>query len=120
MENVIKRIVQNKEKTPRNTMIRDENGNIREGVKWYLELNDILVRFFGSECGYSRGFQRVEVGDRGYLGSVFELDIDKQPTQDFLDFIKDYHSNKIKGIVYRKEVEMYGIVMYRNAVITLL
>ena len=43
--------------TPKNTMMRDENGNIREGVKWYLELNDILVRFFGNECGYSRGFQ---------------------------------------------------------------
>ena len=46
--------------------------------------------------------------------------IDKQPTQEFLDFIKNYHSDKIKGIVYRKEVEMYGRVMYRNAVITLL
>ena len=33
---------------------------------------------------------------------------------------KNYHSDKIKGIVYRKEVEMYGRVMYRNAVITLL
>ena len=41
-------------------------------------------------------------------------------TQEFLDFIKNYHSDKIKGIVYRKEVEMYGRVMYRNAVITLL
>ena len=109
----------NKE-TPKNTMMRDENGNIREGVKWYLELNNILVRFFGNECGYSRGFQRVVVGDRGYLGDVFELDMDKQPTQEFLDFIKNYHSDKIKGIVYRKEVEMYGRVMYRNAVITLL
>lgn len=109
----------NKE-TPKNTMMRDENGNIREGVKWYLELNNILVRFFGNECGYSRGFQRVEVGDRGYLGSVFELDMDKQPTQEFLDFIKNYHSDKIKGIIYRKEVEMYGRVMYRNAIITLL
>lgn len=46
--------------------------------------------------------------------------IDKQPTQEFLDFIKNYHSDKIKGIVYRKEVEMYGRVMYKNAVITLL
>ena len=111
-----------KKETPKNTMIRDENGNIREGVKWYFELNDILVRFFGNECGYSRGFQRVEVRDRGYryLSSVFELDIDKQPTQEFLDFIKNYHSDKIKGIVYRKEVKMYGKVMYRNAVITLL
>lgn len=27
--------------TPKNTVMRDENGNIREGVKWYLELNDI-------------------------------------------------------------------------------
>lgn len=105
---------------PKNTMMRDENGNIREGVKWYFELNDILVRYFGNECGYLRGFQRVEVGDSSYLGSVFELDMDKQPTQEFLDFIKNYHSDKIKGIVYRKEVEMYGRVMYRNAVITLL
>ncbi len=109
----------NKE-TSKNTMIRDENGNIREGVKWYLELNDILVRFFGNECGCSRGFQKVEVGDRGYLGSVFELDIDKQPTQEFLDFIKNYHSDKIRGIVYRKEIKMYGKVIYRNAVVTLL
>ena len=78
--------------TPKNTVMRDENGNIREGVKWYLELNDILVRFFGNECGYSRGFQRIAVGNKGYLGSVFELDIDKKPTQEFLDFIKEYHS----------------------------
>lgn len=107
-------------KTPKNTVMRDENGNIREGVKWYLELNDILVRFFGNECGYSRGFQRVVVGNKGYLGSVFELDIDKQPTQEFLDFIKEYHSYKIKGIIYRKEIEMSGRIVYRNAVITLL
>ena len=106
--------------TPKNTVMRDENGNIREGVKWYLELNDILVRFFGSECGYSRGFQRIVVGNKGYLGSVFELDIDKQPTQEFLDFIKEYRSDKIKGIIYRKEIEMSGRVIYRNAVITLL
>ena len=105
---------------PKNTVMRDENGNIREGVKWYLELNDILVRFFGNECGYSRGFQRIVVGNQGYLGSVFELDIDKQPTQEFLDFIKEYHSDKIKGIIYRKEIEMSGRVVYRNAVITLL
>ena len=106
--------------TLKNTVMRDENGNIREGVKWYLELNDILVRFFGNECGYSRGFQRIVVGNKGYLGSVFELDIDKQPTQEFLDFIKEYHSDKIKGIIYRKEIEMSGRVVYRNAVITLL
>ena len=106
--------------TPKNTVMRDENGNIREGVKWYLELNDILVRFFGNECGYSRGFQRIVVGNKGYLGSVFELDIDKQPTQEFLDFIKEYHSDKIKGIIYRKEIEMSGRVVYRNAVIPLL
>ena len=106
--------------THKNTVIRDENGNIREGVKWYLELNDILVRFFGNECGYSRGFQRIFVGNKGYLGSVFELDIDKQPTQEFLDFIKEYHSDKIKGIIYRKEIGMSGRVVYRNAVITLL
>ena len=106
--------------TPKNTVMRDENGNIREGVKWYLELNDILVRFLGNECGYSRGFKRIVVGNKGYLGSVFELDIDKQPTQEFLDFIKEYHSDKIKGIIYRKEIEMSGRVVYRNAVITLL
>ena len=106
--------------TPKNTVMRDENGNIREGVKWYLELNDILVRFFGNECGYSRGFQRIFVGNKGYLGSVFELDIDKHPTQEFLDFIKEYHSDKIKGIIYRKEIEMSARVVYRNAVITLL
>ena len=106
--------------TPKNTVMRDENGNIREGVKWYLELNDILVRFFGNECGYSRGFQRIVVGNKGYLGSIFELDIDKQPTQEFLDFIKEYHSDKIKGILYRKELEISGRVVYRNAVITLL
>ena len=106
--------------TPKNTVMRDENGNIREGVKWYLELNDILVRFFGNECGYSRGFQRIVIGNKGYLGSVFELDIDKQPTQEFLDFIKEYHSDKIKGILYRKELEISGRVVYRNAVITLL
>lgn len=106
--------------TPKNTMLRDENGNIREGVKWYLELNDILVRFFGNECGYSRGFQRVVVGRNGYLGNVFELDIDKQPTQEFFDFIREYHSDNIKGVLYRKEVEMYGKTMYRNAIITLL
>lgn len=107
-------------KTPKNTVMRDGNGNIREGVKWYLELNDILVRFFGNECGYSRGFQRIVVGNKGYLGSVFELDIDKQPTQEFLDFIKEYHSDKIKGIIYRKEIEMSGRTVYRNAVIALL
>ena len=107
-------------KTPKNTFMRDENGNIREGVKWYLELNDILVRFFGNECGYSRGFQQVVVNGKGGLGSIFELDINKKPTQEFLDFIKNYKSERIKGIVYRKEVEMYGRVMYRNAVITLL
>lgn len=106
--------------TPRNTMWRDENGNVREGVKWYFELNEILTRFFGNECGYSRGFQRVVIGNHGCLGSVFELDMDKQPTQEFLDYIKDYKSEHIKGIVYRKEVEMYGRTMYRNAVITLL
>lgn len=106
--------------TPKNTVMRDENGNIREGVKWYLELNDILVRFFGNECGYSRGFRQIVIGDKGYLGSVFELDIDKQPTQEFLDFIKEYHSDKIKGIIYRKEIEMSGRAVYRNAVIALL
>ena len=106
--------------TPKNTVMRDENGNIREGVKWYLELNDILVRFFGNECGYSRGLRQIVIGNKGYLGSVFELDIDKQPTQEFLDFIKEYHSDKIKGIIYRKEIEISGRVMYRNAVITLL
>ena len=106
--------------TPKNTVMRDENGNIREGVKWYLELNDILVRFFGNECGYSRGFQRIVVENKGYLGSVFELDIHKQPTQEFLNFIKEYDSDKIKGIIYRKEIEMSGRVVYRNAVITLL
>lgn len=106
--------------TPKNTILRDKKRNIREGVKWYLELNDILVRFFGNECGYSRGFQRIVIDDKGYLGNVFELDIDKQPTQEFLDFIKEYHSDKIKGILYRKEVEMYGRTMYRNAVITIL
>lgn len=37
--------------TPRNTMLRDKSGNIREGVKWYVEFNDILTRFFGNECG---------------------------------------------------------------------
>lgn len=106
--------------TQKNTMLRDENGNIREGFKWYLELNDILVRFFGNECGYSRGFRQITIDKKGYLGSVFELDIDKQPTQEFLDFIKEYHSDKIKGIIYRKEVEINGRIMYRNAVITLL
>lgn len=106
--------------TPKNTYMRDENGNIREGVKWYLEFNDILVRFFGNECGYSRGFQRVVVENKGCLGSVFELDIDKKPTKEFLEFIKDYQSEYIKGIVYRKSVEMYGREMYRNAVIVLL
>ena len=60
------------------------------------------------------------VGNKGYLGSVFELDIDKHPTQEFLDFIKEYYSDKIKGIIYRKEIEMSGRVVYRNAVITLL
>ena len=105
---------------PKNTMIRDKNGNVREGVKWYIELNDILVRFFGNECGCSRGFQRIVIDNKGYLGNVFELDNNKRPTQEFLDFIKGYHSDKIKGIVYRKEVEMYGRVMFRNAVITIL
>lgn len=105
---------------PKNTYMRDENGNIREGVKWYIEFNDILVRFFGNECGYSRGFQRVVVGDKGCLGSVFELDIDKKPTKDFLEFIKTYQSEYIKAIVYKKSVEKYGREMYRNAVIVLL
>lgn len=105
----------------KNTMMRDENGNIREGVKWYIELNDILVKFFGNECGYSRGFQNVSFGDGiGGLANVFELDMDKQPTTEFLEYIKDYKSEKIKGILYRKEVEMYGKTMYRNAIITLL
>lgn len=106
--------------TLKTTYMRDENGNIREGVKWYLEFNDTLVRFFGNECGYSRGFQRVVIGNKGYLGSVFELDIDKKPTKEFLEFIKNYQSKYIKGIVYRKSVEMYGREMYRNAVIALL
>lgn len=106
--------------TPKNTMLRDENGNIREGVKWYLELNEILVRFFGNECGYSRGFQRVVIDGKGYFSNIFELNIDKQPTQEFLDFIKEYHSDYIKGILYRKEVEMNGRKTYRNAVITIL
>lgn len=106
--------------TPKNTMIRDENGNVREGVKWYLEFNDILVRFFGNECGYYRGFQRVVVKDHGHLGGIFELDMEKQPTKEFLDYIKNYSSKYIKGIVYQKEVEMYGRQMYRNAVIAIL
>lgn len=106
--------------TPKNTFMRDENGNIREGVKWWVELNDILVRFFGNECGYSRGFQTISFNGQGYLGDVFELDIDKQPTQEFLDFIKDYHSDKIKRIIYCKEIEMHGRQMYRNAIVTLL
>lgn len=106
--------------TPKNTMIRDENGNIREGVKWYLELNDILVRFFGNECGYSRGFQQVVIDGNGYLANIFELDIDKHPTQEFLDFIKEYSSEKIKGILYRKELYQNGCSVYRNAVITIL
>jgi len=110
--------------TPKNTMYRDENGNIREGVKWYFEFNDILTKFFGNECGYYRGFQKVSLGKdyRSHvcLGGVFELDIDKQPTQEFFDFIKEYKSEHIKGIVYQKEVEMYGRTMYRNAVIALL
>ena len=105
----------------KNTMMRDENGNIREGVKWFVELNDILVKFFGDECGYSRGFQNVSFGDgSGGLCNVFELDADKQPTEEFLEYIKTYKSDKIKGILYRKEVEMYGRTMYRNAIITLL
>lgn len=108
-------------RTPKNTFMRDENGNIREGIKWYLELNEILVKFFGNECGCSRGFQYVSFNDgTGGLANVFELDIDKQPTPDFLEYIKGYKSEKIKGILYRKEIEMYGRTMYRNAVITLL
>lgn len=107
---------------PRNTFLRDENGEIREGVKWFLELNDILTRFFGNECGYSRGFQNISLSDGTYgLSNVFELDIDKKPTQEFLDFIKDYKSDKIKGILYREKVEMSdGRIAFRNAVITLL
>lgn len=106
--------------TPKNTMLRDENGNVREGCKWVIEFNEILTRFFGNECGYSRGFQRVVVDGHGCLSSVFELDIDKQPTQEFFEFIKNYKSNYIKGLAYQKEIEMYGKVMYRNAVIALL
>ena len=88
------------------SMLRDENGNIREGVKWLIELNEILTRFFGNECGYSRGFQAISIeGVGGCLGNVFELDIDKQPTKEFLDFIKDYKSEYIKGIIYKKEIE---------------
>lgn len=106
--------------TPKNTFMRDENGNIREGVKWYVELNEILVRFFGNECGYSRGFHTVTLNGNGSMANIFELELDKQPTQEFLDFIKDYKSEHIKGILYRKEIEMYGRPFFRNAVITLL
>lgn len=106
--------------TPKNTMLRDENGNIREGCKWIIEFNEIMTRFFGNECGYSRGFQRVNIGKQGYLGSVFELDMDKIPTQEFLEFIKDYKSEHIKGISYQKEIEMYGKPWFRNAVVVIL
>lgn len=105
---------------PKNTMLRDENGNVREGVKWALELNEILVRFFGNECGYSRGFQRIEYQGKGYLGSIFELDVDKKPTKEFFDFIKDYKSDYIKGLAYKSEIIMYGKPMFRNAIIVLL
>ena len=106
--------------TPKNTMMRDKNGKIREGVKWYLEFNDVLTRFFGNECGYSRGFQKVVIDGHGYLASVFELDIEKKPSQQFLDFIKDYKSSYLKGIVYQKEIKVQDHVLYRNAVIALL
>lgn len=107
-------------KTPKNTYMRDENGNIREGVKWYIEFNDILIRFFGNDCGCYRGFERVVVADNVCLGGVFELDINKKPTREFLKFIKDYQSEHIKSIVYHKSVEMHGREIYRNAVIALL
>lgn len=106
--------------TPRNTMLRDRDGNIREGVRWYIEFNDILTEFFGNECGYSRGFQRIVIGKHSCLGSVFELDTEKEPTKDFFDFIKSYRSEYIKGLVYQKEIKDGERVIYRNAIIALL
>lgn len=69
---------------------------------------------------YSRGFQKVTIDEHGYLGSVFELNEDKVPSPEFLQFIEDYSSKYIKKIVYRKEVKLYGRVFCRNAIIAIL
>lgn len=48
----------NKE-TPKNTMIRDENGNIREGVKWYLELMIFLYDSLVTNVGIQEDFKEL-------------------------------------------------------------
>lgn len=102
------------------SITRDKEGNVREGCKWAIEFNDILLKYFGCGCGYSRGFQKVTIDEHGYLGSVFELNEDKVPSPEFLQFIEDYSSKYIKKIMYRKEVKLYGRVFYRNAIIAIL
>lgn len=105
--------------TRKNTQMRDENGNIREGVKWIIEINDILKRFFGDKYAY-QGFQRVVIGKNCYLAGMFELDADQKPTDEFFEFIKDYQSEYLRGIAYQKNIESNGRNLYRNAVIALL
>lgn len=102
------------------SITRDKEGNVREGFKWAVEFNDILLKYFGCGCGYSRGFQKVEVDGHGYLGSVFELNEGTDPSPEFLQFIRNYSSKRIKKIVYMEEVKLYGQVFYRNAVIAVL
>lgn len=43
------------------SITRDKEGNVREGCKWAIEFNDILLKYFGCGCGYSRGFQKVTI-----------------------------------------------------------
>lgn len=106
----------NKEKS-RNTFWRDENGEIREGVKWNIEANEILVNGFRNDSVYYRGFYHVTYNGNGYLAGVYEVDDpDQRPTQEWLDMINEYASDNIKGVLYYS-----GDVGYwKNAVIFLL
>lgn len=90
---------------------------IREGSKWYYEMCDILLKFFGKECCYYRGFERCTFKNGvTELCGVFELDMKVcYVSKEFLDYISKYSSNHIKGIGY-----YVSAGVYRNCVICIL
>lgn len=87
----------------------------RKGTRWAKEASRILKKFFNTDYCYYQGLQSVAIGDRMYTAGVFELDKCLVVTQDFINYIENYSSEYIKGIIYR---EIAG--SYTRAVIVLL
>lgn len=112
----------NTKETPKNTYWRDENGEIRKGLRWAVEANDILVKGFGEDSVYYRGFKPVIIKGKGYLAGVYEVgNANKRPSQEWLNMIANYSSEYIKQVWYSaKSIKDNTGIEYRNVVIFVL